>query len=269
MSQSDEMLLVLLAGQSNMAGRGIATPEDLTAVPGLFFIAKDQQWRPAVEPITRDRAFIGAFHEDKSKAEPPADPFDALAVPEKGYIVGVGPGRTFGRLLKEANPDKTVGLIPTAVGGTPISAWKPCGVDPWDPECHPYDNSIILAKEAMKKGKIAAVLWHQGESDAGLQNPNYKEDLREVIHNFRNELNLHDVPFILGELASFYEPRLADHIGPIDQAMYDLAEEEPLVSVIATKDLDHRGDNLHFDTASCHIMGERYFEAYQKLTGRK
>ena len=269
MESKDDMMLVLLAGQSNMAGRGIATPEDLTAVPGLMYIGKDKKWRPAIEPITRDRNFIGAFHEDKSKAEPPADPFDALAVPEKGYIVGVGPGRTFGRLLKEANPDKTVGLIPTAVGGTPISAWKPCGVDPWDPECHPYDNSIILAKEAMKKGKIVAVLWHQGESDAGLQNPNYKEDLREVIHNFRNELNLHDVPFILGELASFYEPRLADHIGPIDQAMYDLAEEESLVSVIATKDLDHRGDNLHFDTASCHIMGERYFEAYQKLTGRK
>ena len=72
MESKDDMMLVLLAGQSNMAGRGIATPEDLTAVPGLFFIAKDQQWRPAVEPITRDRAFIGAFHEDKSKAEPPA-----------------------------------------------------------------------------------------------------------------------------------------------------------------------------------------------------
>ena len=267
MESNDEMMLVLLAGQSNMAGRGIATPEDLTAIPGLMYIGKDKKWRPAIEPITRDRKFIGAFNEDNSKAEAPADPFDALTVPEKGFIVGVGPGRTFGRLLKEANPDKTIGLIPTAVGGTPISAWKPGGVDPWDPACRPYDQSILMAKEAMKYGKIAAVLWHQGESDAANRNENYKEDLREVIHNFRNELGLHDVPFILGELASFYEAKIMDCLEPIDQAMYQLAQEEPLMSVIRTKDLMHRGDNLHYDAASCHIMGARYFEAYQKLIG--
>ena len=268
MESNDDMMLVLLAGQSNMAGRGIATPEDLTAVPGLMYIGKDKKWRPAIEPITRDRKFIGAFHEDNSKAEPPADPFDALSIPEKGFIVGVGPGRTFGRLLKEANPDKTVGLIPTAVGGTPISAWKPGGVDPWDAACHPYDESILMAKEAMKHGKIAAVLWHQGESDAANKNANYKEDMREVIHNFRNELGLQNVPFILGELASFYEPNITDYMGYIDQAMYQLALEEPMVSVIRTKDLMHRGDHLHYDAASCHIMGARYFEAYQKLISK-
>lgn len=266
MKQKDDMMLVLLAGQSNMAGRGIATPEDLTAVPGLFYIGKDKNWRPAIEPITRDRSFIGAFSEDSSKVVP-ADPFDALTVPEKGYIVGVGPGRTFGKLLCEANPGKTVGLIPTAVGGTPVSAWKPGGEDPHNAGAHPYDESIIMAKEAMKKGKIAAVLWHQGESDASRKNVNYKEDLREVIRNFRNELGLHDVPFILGELASFYNKEITDYQGYIDQAMYELAKEEPLVAVIRTKDLNHRGDNLHYDTPSAHIMGERYFEAYQKLTG--
>ena len=89
-----------------------------------------------------------------------------------------------------------------------------------------------------------------------------------MIHNFRNELGLHDVPFILGELASFYEAKIMDYLEPIDQAMYQLAQEEPLISVIRTKDLMHRGDNLHYDAASCHIMGARYFEAYQKLIGK-
>ena len=32
-----------------------------------------------------------------------------------------------------------------------------------------------------------------------------------------------------------------------------------------TKDLTHRGDNLHFDTDSLHELGRRYFEAYRQF----
>ena len=95
MGDEKKMMLVLLAGQSNMAGRGEIEPEDREEIPGLLMINRNFEWVPAVEPVTADRSFAG-----------------------------VGPGRTFGKLLLEANPGCTVGLVPTAVGGTPISAWK-------------------------------------------------------------------------------------------------------------------------------------------------
>ena len=75
MSAEKKMMLVLLGGQSIMAGRGEIEPEDREEIPGLLMINRNFEWVPAVEPVTADRPFAG-----------------------------VGPGRTFGRLLLEANP---------------------------------------------------------------------------------------------------------------------------------------------------------------------
>ena len=40
----------LMIGQSNMAGRGYAGPDDLTVIPRLLMIRPDFKWQPAVEP---------------------------------------------------------------------------------------------------------------------------------------------------------------------------------------------------------------------------
>lgn len=258
-------LLVLLVGQSNMAGRGFAGPDDLTAIPNLLMIRPDFKWQPAIEPITRDRKFIGTFQQSGEKIIG-NDPFETVLPEGDQKVVGVGLGRTFGRLLAEANPGKTVGLIPCAVGGTPISAWMPGGGDTHDLEKHPYDDSIKKAVEAQKSGKIVAVLWHQGESDAKLQTPEYTEKLRMVVHNFRHDLQLgDDVPFIAGDMASFYREEIMKNIGIVDQALETLTREEASFLYVTTKDMMHRGDNLHFDTDSLHKLGERYFEAYQQF----
>ena len=262
---AQDKLLVLLAGQSNMAGRGYAEPEDLTIIPNLLMIRPDGKWQPAIEPITKDRNFVGTFSSSGEKVIG-KDPFETVLPEGDQKVCGVGPGRTFGRLLAEANPDRVVGLIPCAVGGTSIAAWMPGGVDDWDPNNYPYDFAIKKAREAQKSGKILAVLWHQGENDAGKQTENYLEKLRTVIQNFRRELQLgDDVPFIAGDMASFYPERLSAHINIIDNALEVLATEDPTFRYVHTKDLTHRGDNLHYDTASQHELGKRYFEAYQQF----
>ena len=67
--------LFLLAGQSNMAGRGVVEEQDRVVHPRVFTLSKDNTWVPAVDPI----------HFDKS-------------------VAGVCLGRTFGIALAEANP---------------------------------------------------------------------------------------------------------------------------------------------------------------------
>ena len=260
-----EKLLVLLAGQSNMAGRGIAGPDDLLPIANVEYIRKDFKWVPAVEPITRDRRFVGTFSEDGTSIKS-EDPFETVLPSTGQYVCGVGPGRTFGRLLAEANPGKTVGLIPVAVGGTSIAAWQPGGVDDWDPQNFPYDFALLRAKEAQKNGKIIAILWHQGENDALKQTKNYKEQLANTVMNFRRDLELDQtVPFIAGDLASFYAPEINDHTHIVDKALDELEQEIPGFLVVHTKDLMHKGDHLHFDTPSLHELGKRYFMAYQKF----
>ena len=130
-TEKKEKLFVLLAGQSNMAGRGIAGKDDLTEIPGLVVFRPGNVFRSAVEPVTRDRKFIGTFSGDGKKIET-ADPWDTLMPREGEQVVGVGPGRTFGKLLLEMHPGKTVVLLPCAVGGTSIAAWLPGGTDDWD-----------------------------------------------------------------------------------------------------------------------------------------
>lgn len=229
-------LLVLLAGQSNMAGRGEVEEEDRVEIPGLMKINRDLQWVPAVEPVTEDRTFAG-----------------------------VGPGRTFGRLLLEANPDCTVGLVPTAVGGTPISAWKRGGCSPWNDQEHPYDEAVRRAKAALERGRFAAVLWHQGETDAKQKNPHYAEDLKEVIRNFREDLPLSEVPFLCGELGHYRKGGPYD-FPRIDADLRNVVTELPDLTLVSAEGLTDKGDGLHFSSASARELGRRYFEAYLQMT---
>ena len=85
------MKLVVLAGQSNMAGRGYAGPDDLAPVPGVKHFARDNSWREAIEPITKDRPFVGTFAADGTKRVSP-DPWDAVPPGAGDRVVGVGPG---------------------------------------------------------------------------------------------------------------------------------------------------------------------------------
>ena len=266
--KAPDKLLVLLAGQSNMAGRGYAGPDDLTVIPNLLMIRPDGKWQAAIEPITKDRKFIGTFNASGEKIVSD-DPFETVLPQDGQKVCGVGPGRTFGRLLAEANPGRAVGLIPCAIGGTSVSAWMPGGSDDWDPDNFPYDQAIRKAAEARKSGKIVAVLWHQGENDAVKQTEHYLEKLRTAVHNFRRDLQLGpEVPFIAGDLASFYEEKIAAHVGIVDDALAALAAEDPSFLTVTTKDLKDRGDRLHFDTASQHELGKRFFAAWQDYRKR-
>ena len=262
------MRLVLLVGQSNMSGRGYATPDDLVPLPGVRHLARDLTWREAIEPINKDRPFVGTFAADGKKRVSP-DPWDAVP-PEAGdIVVGVGPGRTFGRLLRDFAPDEEVGLIPAAVGGTPIAAWLPGGVDPYDTACHPYDEAIARARAAQKDGEIVAVLWHQGESDASRQTPDYETLLRRVIDNFRRDLGLAEtVPFVMGTLASFYgekHPKITAGADAIEDAFENIVATTPYVGLVSAFDLPDRGDKLHFSAEAQHILGERYFRMWKSM----
>lgn len=255
-----------------MAGRGAAAPEDLTPIEGVKFLARDFTWREAVEPITKDRPFVGTFGPNGEKRTSP-DPWDTVLPGDGDRVIGVGPGRTFARLLRESCPDCEVGIIPAAIGGTPVSAWLPGGTDPADQSYHPYDKAIEFARFAMQEGEIVAILWHQGEGDANLGTPDYLEKLRTVIENFRRDLSLSpQVPFIMGTLASFYGdvyPTITAGLAKVDSAMAAIAADTDYTGVVSTKDLSHRGDNLHFSGEAQHTLGERYFRMWKSLTAIK
>ncbi|MFQ5808896.1 MAG: sialate O-acetylesterase [Armatimonadota bacterium] len=229
--------LFLLAGQSNMAGRGEVEEQDRVADPRVLSLDTHGQWAPAVDPL----------HWDK-----PA-------------IVGVGVGRTFGIQVADRRPEITVGLIPGAAGGSPIITWEPGGY--WEQtDSHPWDDAIRRAKHAMGAGVLKAILWHQGESDSQEGEAElYEERLHALVRRFRAELNAPDAPFVAGQLGQFPDRPWDEPRRTVDTAHEALPDNVPNTAFVSSKGLTHKGDGVHFDSASLREFGRRYAAAYHEL----
>jgi len=232
----EKFYLFLLVGQSNMAGRGQVEEVDKTPHARVLVFNKQGEWAPAVDPL----------HFDKRGA-------------------GVGIGKTFGTLVAEADPSLTVGLIPCAVGGSPIDSWIPGALDKGT-NTHPWDDCMQRAQVALQAGTLKGILWHQGESDA---NPKlaavYEGKLHELIARFRKDLNAPDVPFIAGQLGQFEGSPWSEGKLAIDKIYQGLPAQVPHTAIVSSAGLRDKGDKTHFDAASYREFGKRYFEAYQKL----
>lgn len=226
--------LFLLIGQSNMAGRGTVEELDRTPVGRVWMLDQQGQWVAAVEPM----------HFDKPK------------------VVGVGPGRAFGAAIAAATPNADIGLIPAAVGGSPIRSWEP-GVIDEATKTHPYDAAIARAKVALASGQLAGVLWLQGEADGNAKNAgDYEARMRAVIANVRRDLNAPTVPFLIGQMGRFAEKPWNPYRSRVDSAHRAVAASTPYSAFVLTEGLRHRGDTTHYDTESMREIGRRYAKVY-------
>ena len=160
-----------------------------------------------------------------------------------------------------------VGSVLTMGGGSPISAWRP-GQYFDQTKSNPWDDSIAAAKTAMKDGKLKAILWHQGESDAGPKDsPLHEERLTDLITRFRKELDAPDLPFIIGQLGRFPARPWNKDREAIDAAHKAVAAKMKNVAFVPIEDPESVGDNLHFDTATLRRFAQGYADAYLEISG--
>lgn len=218
--------LYILMGQSNMAGRGPITA-DLKDEGNarVYMLNKNKEWVLAKHPL----------HFDKPR------------------VAGVGPGLAFGIQMEEANPNDKIGLIPCAVGGTPIEHWMPGAYDkPTD--THPYDDAVARIKTAMEYGVIKGVIWHQGEANSSPEKAQkYLTQLTELIKRIRVLVGNPELPFIVGELGR-YRPLYAN----INKELAKLPSMEPYTAVASSEGLVHKGDSTHFSSSSAEELGRRF-----------
>ncbi|HEV7349696.1 sialate O-acetylesterase [Telluribacter sp.] len=232
--------LYLLIGQSNMAGRGAVEPEDQTPQPRVWMLNKNQDWVPAAEPLHFD----------------------------KPGVVGVGPGFAFGKAIAEASPDANIGLIPCAVGGSSIDAWKKGGFH-GQTQAYPYDDMLKRAKKALKKGKLKGIIWHQGESDSSPEKAaEYATKLTDLVNRIRQDLKAPEVPFVAGTLADFYVEK-SPGAAVVNKALEELPKWVPNTACVRSESLVHKGDDTHFDSPSARELGRRYAEAMLGLQQKK
>lgn len=269
MQSEGPIALVLLAGQSNMAGRGPiegARPADPAAPAGLPVMswASTGRWVPAEHPLHYDNL-------DK---------------------VGVGPGLAFGRAVAAAPlllaggssggaaqdlpSPSAVGLVPTAAGGSSLDAWRGAsvegssgvGADGW------LAKALSRADEALAASppgsRVACILWHQGESDSGSEDlvTSYAARFEGLAKELRRVFG--PVPLLIGGLA----PWLADcpktplwrQTDAVLQGLAASGSEADPRAYVDVSGLDHRGDSLHFDGPSAEMLGDRYAGALHGLS---
>lgn len=228
----DELELYLLIGQSNMAGRGPVETADETPHPRVLSIEADGTWRTALDPL----------HHDKSNA-------------------GVGLGSWFGRSMADRNAKSVIGLIPAAVGGTPLSRWVKGG--------DLYAQALKHARVALQRGKLKAILWHQGENDSATESDarSYASRLEGMIRDLRADLGVGDIPFIAGELGRFLitHPRTDTPLASvINEQLASLTNRVANFHVVSSENLTVLPDNIHFDSASLREFGVRYAQTLQQ-----
>lgn len=225
--------IYLLIGQSNMAGRAPIDNESKKINPHIFMLDKNDNWVPATDPVHFD----------------------------KPGVAGVGPAINFAKEMLGNNKNIKIGLVPCAWGGSPIRVWEPDSI--YFNNAHPYDGAVSRAKIAMLKGVLKGILWHQGESD---NNPRsaavYMEKLKTMIHRFRTDLQLPEVPFVAGEIGYFGKGIL------INKVIDELPLNVPNTAVVSAAGLTDKGDKTHFDTKSARELGKRYALAIVALQSK-
>jgi hypothetical protein len=231
---ADNLWVFLLAGQSNMAGRGLVAPEDTISNPRILTIDQRGQLVYAKEPLH--------FYE--------------------ANLQGLDCGLSFGEKLISELPDSiSILILPTAVGGSSIEQWLEDSTHRGVALLSNFKEKVAIGSE---HGTIKSILWHQGESNANADKlPTYRDKLATLFQIFRKETAMDSLPILVGELAAF--PKNYDNRQAVNSIIHDYATTDPNTKVIYTQDLMHKGDSTHFDADGQRKMGVRFAEAYLEL----
>ncbi|EOA24461.1 hypothetical protein CARUB_v10017718mg [Capsella rubella] len=225
--------IFILAGQSNMAGRGgvyndTATnttvwdgviPLECRPNPSILRLTAKLKWEVAKEPLHVDI--------DVNKTN------------------GIGPGMPFAdRLFYRFGQ---VGLVPCSIGGTKLSQWQKGE--------YLYEETVRRAKAAVASsggGSYRGILWYQGESDTVdmVDASVYKKRLVKFFSDLRSDLEQPNLPIV--------QVALATGAGPYLDAVRKAQLKTDLENVycVDAMGLPLEPDGLHLTTSSQVLLGQ-------------
>ena len=226
--------IFLMAGQSNMAGRGVVEPRDTLSDPRIVTINRNNELIIAKEPLH--------FYEPN--------------------LTGLDCGVSFARELIKHYNTITVLLVPAAVGGSSSTQWLGDSL---------HRNIRLLSNfkarvEAVKKyGTIKGILWHQGEADT---EPKlilgYEGRLQKIFSQLRSYCDDATLPIVIGELGSFSGNQANWDL--INQSIHHYVSTDKQATVVDTHDLKPKDDKIHFNSEGQRIMGERMAKMFLGMT---
>uniref|UniRef100_A0ACD5Z0J7 Uncharacterized protein n=1 Tax=Avena sativa TaxID=4498 RepID=A0ACD5Z0J7_AVESA len=244
-------LLFLLAGQSNMAGRGAPPaplPPPYLPHPRLLRLAADRRWVAATPPLHAD------IDTHKTCGLGPAMPF------AHRVLLSSSPESAPSSVSEPGEGDPVVlGLVPCAVGGTRIWMWargQPL-----------YEAAVARTRAAVADGggELGAVLWFQGESDTIEVDDarSYGGKMERLVADFRADLGLPNLPVI--------QVGLASGEGNYTEIVREAQKNVNLHNVIYVDamGLPLSDDQLHLSTEAQLQLGEMLAQAYLEFNSSR
>lgn len=221
----------LMIGQSNMAGRGFA--KDVAPIFDEHIkVLRNGRWHTMTEPINYDR-------------------------PSSGVSLAA----SFAAAWRLLHATEDIGLIPCADGGTDLNDWAVGGVL--------FDHAVFQAKLAQRTSTLSGILWHQGESDCFPDRVDtYAEKFTVIVNALRKELNVPDIPLIIGGLGDFLTEGMYGQYftlyPQINEALKRFALSTADCYFATASGLTANPDGIHMDAVSQRVFGIRYFEAFHQ-----
>ena len=236
--------IIVQAGQSNSEGYGIGDTET-AFVPNelIWYLKNDFTIQTASEQVDGNH-IVGNF-----------------SLPFASEYIKNGNLQSGRKLL----------IIRAAVGGTGFSDKR------WGLEDDLFLNMTEMIKTALalsSANRLVAFLWHQGETDA-INNATYGthfKNLFALINTVRNMFKCRNLPFIAADFVHCWKMQNLECCIPVIKAIESVCEKAGNASFIETKELQANSqkvggeDNIHFSREALYTLGEKYFDAFCKIS---
>lgn len=197
---------------------------------------------------------------------------------------GLGPTDWFGRTMVDKLPEVKIGVIPVAMGGSPIEMFdkdkyqqklKDNPNEWWATLAkqhyggNPYGRIIEMAKKAQKVGVIKGILLHQGCSNCG--DPNWPNMVKKIYNDMLTDLGLaaDSVPLFVGEVEYTGVGAQSGGCAGHNAVVAKIPSVIPTGYVISAKNCEGNGkDPWHFSAAGYRLLGKRYAKTALRVMGR-
>jgi len=171
--------------------------------------------------------------------------------------------------------DRKLLILRTAVGGTGFSDHR------WKSTDDLYLRMMDMVKTVLAlnpENRLKALLWHQGETDAGNQVTfeYYYEHITALVDHVRTAFSVPTLPFIAGDFVPLWKSKNEEKCAPVIAALKSVCNRA-YSAFVETEGLDSNFedgyphplgwscDDIHFCRRSVYQLGERYFDAYRSI----
>ncbi|MCG3149284.1 MAG: hypothetical protein PCFJNLEI_02744 [Verrucomicrobiae bacterium] len=241
--------LWICAGQSNMQGLGyLKHAEKPHSQVRAFYL--DDHWAIARDPLHTYGNCVDEIH--------------GLLVGDNKWpkpLEGVGPALSFALEMRRRT-GVPQGLISCAHGGSSLAQWNAALPAP-------SLYTATLRRVTKNGGRVAGLLWSQGESEAGVASDAgvYTARMAELVQAFRRDLHAPRLPVTMTQIARVIPARTT---GPLWNSVQDQQRCLPKVvrhlAVVPTVDLPY-DDDAHIGGDGNARLGRRLAEAMHRLRG--